>query len=312
MLAGTSLLITGGTGSFGTACIQYLLQSDDCPRRIICFSRDELKQSELAQRFGDPRLRFFLGDVRDLDRLSLAFHDVQYVIHAAALKQVPALEYNPTEAVRTNILGSMNVMLAALGTEVRKVIALSTDKAVSPVNLYGATKLCMERVLIAGNAYRGGLQRPSFSVVRYGNVAGSRGSVIPLWKDRAAKKLPLLLTHAKMSRFWITLPEAVAFTLRALREAEGGETFIPKLPSVRLAEIAALMSPDIRMIGVRPGEKIHEALLSGDEQNVRDLDWCYAVGAGERGAECQPFAYHSDLNARWLAGTDLQQALAAL
>lgn len=311
MFAGKSVLVTGGTGSLGSALIRHLLSLDDAPRRVICFSRDELKQSELAQSIDDPRLRCFLGDVRDVERLSLAFRDVAYVVHAAALKQVPALEFNPTEAVRTNILGSMNVLLAALGSAVEKVLLISTDKAVSAVNLYGATKAVAERVFIAGNAYRGLMPRPRFSVLRYGNVAGSRGSVIPLWRARKREQLPLFLTHAETTRFWVTLPQAVGLVVRALKEAEGGEVFIPKLPSVRMLDVARVLrdGAEPRVIGLRPGEKIHEALLSPDEQGIRDLGWCYATGAGTRGTPVDAFAYTSNSNSSWLTGDELREAV---
>lgn len=265
-----SVLITGGTGSFGSALAKRLIKEKKT-ERVVIFSRDEWKQWQMRESdtlFQDPKVRFFLGDVRDLDRLKRAFADIDTVIHAAALKQVPAAEYNPTEFIQTNVLGSMNVASAALDTNVQHVIALSTDKAVNPINLYGATKLCADKLFIAANSYRGKKGIPLLSVVRYGNVLGSRGSLIPQWKDlvsKGAKKLPL--TSEQMTRFWITLEQAVSFVLSSLNQQMGGEIFIPKIPSVAITDLAKALFGDIHLdtIGTRPGEKIHEVLISKDD-----------------------------------------------
>ena len=265
-----SVLITGGTGSFGSCLARRLIQ-DESTERVVIFSRDEWKQwlmRESDPLFQHPKVRFFLGDIRDLDRLQRAFADIDTVIHAAALKQVPAAEYNPTEFIQTNVIGSMNVTNAALNTNVQRVIALSTDKAVNPINLYGATKLCADKLCIAANSYRGKKQYPLFSVVRYGNVLGSRGSLIPQWKsliDKGVQKLPL--TSEKMTRFWITLEQAVSFVLFCLDEQRGGEIFIPKIPSVYIKDLAHALFGNISFdtIGIRPGEKIHEVLISKDD-----------------------------------------------
>lgn len=289
---GSSILITGASGSFGSAFLhQVCTTSTETWRRIICYSRDELKQSQLQQTLTDPRLRWFLGDVRDLERLKLACRDVQVIVHAAALKQVPALEYNPTEAVKTNILGSMNVATAALECGVERVLAVSTDKAVQAINLYGATKACMERLLLAMNAHAG----PAFAIVRYGNVAGSRGSVIPLWQQQAAQGRPLTLTSGEMTRFWITLPQAVAFVEQALSVMTGGELFVPKMPSVRMAEVARCFSDAWDITGLRPGEKIHETVIAPHEA---------VVGL--------PSPYASDTNDWWLEGEALKAAVACV
>lgn len=265
-----TVLITGGTGSFGKACARYLLEND-LAGKVIIFSRDEWKQWQMKENdpiFNHPKVRFFLGDVRDPDRLKRAFNEVHYVIHAAALKQVPAAEYNPSEFVKTNVLGAMNIIDAAIEAKVEKVIALSTDKAVNPVNLYGATKLCSDKLLVAANAYVGKRGTPTFSVVRYGNVLGSRGSLLPFWQSllkKGAKSLPI--TDMRMTRFWITIPQAVEFVLRSVITAVGGEIFIPKAPSVKIADLAKAFRPDVpvEICGIRPGEKIHEILLSEDD-----------------------------------------------
>ena len=269
-LDGKSLLITGGTGSFGRVCAKYLLENTRVGR-VVIFSRDEWKQWEMQQSdpiFRHPNIRFFLGDVRDEGRLKLALKDVQYVVHAAALKQVPAAEYNPSEFVKTNVMGAMNLSTAAIEAGVDKVLSLSSDKAVNPINLYGATKLCSDKLLIAANSYTGRRGLPRFSVVRYGNVLGSRGSIIPLWKDLVAKGSSTLpITDASMTRFWITLQEAAHFVLMALEEMAGGEIFVPKSPSVQIEDLAHALFPQqtVQIIGIRPGEKIHEVLISNDD-----------------------------------------------
>ncbi len=265
MFAGKSILITGGTGSFGQKCTRALLKLK--PRRIIIYSRDELKQYEMQQVFDGPEMRYFIGDVRDECRLRQAMRGVDLVIHAAALKQVPAAEYNPMECVKTNIHGAENVINAALDRGVSRVIALSTDKAANPVNLYGATKLASDKLFVAANNITGGLET-RFSVVRYGNVVGSRGSVVPLFQKLLAegrKSLPV--TDMRMTRFWITLEEGVDFVLKAFQRMRGGEIFIPKIPSVRIPDLVEAMAPgiDIELIGMRPGEKLHEVMLSSDD-----------------------------------------------
>lgn len=261
---GKAVLVTGGTGSFGSHFVRRLLK-DHKPKKVVVFSRDELKQSDMAQTLDAPELRFLLGDIRDLARLQRAFYGIDIVVHAAALKQVPATEYNPFEAVQTNIIGAENIINAAIDQRVQKVVALSTDKAVNPVNLYGATKLCMERLFISGNAYAGGTET-RFSVVRYGNVLGSRGSVIPLYRARRATgSLPI--TDTRMTRFWITLDQGVDTVVFAAETMHGGEIFVPKLPSMKMTQLAKVMAPECRLdvVGVRPGEKIHELLLTDDE-----------------------------------------------
>ncbi|MDW8096470.1 MAG: UDP-N-acetylglucosamine 4,6-dehydratase (inverting), partial [Aquificaceae bacterium] len=268
------VLITGGTGSFGRAFVKYVLKHHK-PRKLIIFSRDEFKQWQMSKEFPEevyPQLRFFLGDIRDKERLWFALDGVDYVVHAAALKHVPILEYNPMEAVKTNILGAQNLIEVCIEKGVKKLIALSTDKAVNPVNLYGATKLTMEKLFIAGNAYAGA-KETCFSVVRYGNVIGSRGSVIPLFQklvSEGSKELPI--TDERMTRFWITLEEGVRLVLFALEHAVGGEVFVPKIPSVKIVELAKVLCPECshRIIGIRPGEKLHESLISEDEsRNIR-------------------------------------------
>lgn len=308
-----SLLVTGASGSFGHAFISTVLQRFAC-RRLIVFSRDEYKQDVMRQALPqDSRLRWMLGDIRDPDRLDLALHDVQIVIHAAALKHVPALEYNPTEAIQTNVIGAMNLAQAAIRQGVQRVIALSTDKAVNPVNLYGATKLCAEKLLLAANALGGG--RTRFSCVRYGNVAASRGSVIPKWRQYILAGQAVPLTHESMTRFWITLPQAVDLVLQALMIGQGGEVFIPRLPSFRMTDLAAAMGTAYRVTGIRSGEKIHETLISEDEaREAWVLPFCFGLGSSPAGAlpaqETQP--YTSDTNTRWLSISDLNAQLQGL
>lgn len=272
------VLVTGGTGSFGRKFVEIMLQ-DHQPAKLIIFSRDELKQHEMRTGgFNHPSLRYFIGDVRDLPRLRRAMHGVDIVIHAAALKQVPACEYNPMEAVKTNILGSSNVIDAAIDTGVEKVLALSTDKAVSPVNLYGATKLAAEKLFVQSNAYAGG-KATRFSCVRYGNVVGSRGSVVPIFfKQRDLGKLTI--TDERMTRFWISLQEGVEFVIRAVEQMRGGELFVPKIPSMKVADLARAIAPEaeIEVVGIRPGEKLHEVLISEDEARATlELEDMYVV-----------------------------------
>ena len=269
MFNNKSILVTGGTGSFGKAFIQKLLERHK-PRRVIVYSRDELKQFEMQQAFTSPAMRFFLGDVRDKDRLIQAMRNVDYVIHAAALKQVPAAEYNPMECINTNIHGAENVIHAALANDVEKVIALSTDKAANPINLYGATKLASDKLFVAANNIAGGA-RTRFSVVRYGNVVGSRGSVVPFFRkllQDGAAELPI--TDPRMTRFWISLDQAVEFVFKNFQRMQGGEVFVPKIPSVRIVDLAEAMAPGVpqKVIGIRPGEKLHEIMCPADDSHL--------------------------------------------
>lgn len=264
-----SILITGGTGSFGKKYVKTLLAKYK-PRRLIVFSRDELKQYEMQQDFNDPCMRYFIGDVRDQQRLIQAMRGVDFVIHAAALKQVPAAEYNPMECIKTNIHGAENVIHAALENNVEKVIALSTDKAANPINLYGATKLASDKLFVAANNMAGG-HKTSFAVVRYGNVVGSRGSVVPFFKKLIAEKASHLpITDARMTRFWINLQQGVDFVLTNFERMGGGEIFVPKIPSVRIAELATAMAPNMpqQVIGIRPGEKLHEIMCPADDSHL--------------------------------------------
>lgn len=330
---GESVLITGGTGSFGQEFVRTVLNHGK-PKRLVILSRDELKQSEMRQRFaescahGGP-LRFFLGDVRDRDRLYRAFDDIDVVVHAAALKQVVSSEYNPMETIKTNVGGAGNVIDAALDRGVRKVIALSTDKACNPVNLYGATKLCAEKLFVAANNYSGP-HRTRFSVVRYGNVVGSRGSVVPLWKEHAKDcrynwSDPELLfdgeqhacsgiqiTDPRMTRFWVTLPQAVGFVLASLDRMQGGEVFVPKLPSVRIMDLARAIAPDCRtdVVGIRPGEKLHESLIGDDEaRSATEHDDHYVIRPTCAGHLPDGWRYTSDTNDRWLSTSELTSLL---
>lgn len=275
-----TILITGGTGSFGKKTTEIILDTYK-PKRLIIFSRDELKQSEMAQQFPVSQyecIRYFIGDVRDKERLYRAFHGVDYVIHAAALKQVPAAEYNPFEAVKTNIIGAQNVINVAIDQGVSKVIALSTDKAANPINLYGATKLCSDKLFISGNRYVGHTHT-IFSVVRYGNVVGSRGSVIPFFQ-KCNKNGCLPITDPRMTRFWITLEQAVGFVLKCFDRMVGGELFVPKLPSMNIMDLAKALAPECRteIIGIRPGEKLHEVMISRDDsRKTVEFDDYYLV-----------------------------------
>lgn len=324
-----SILITGGTGSFGKAFIKIILEKYPHLERVIVLSRDEFKQFEMSNmpEFKDnTKLRFFVGDVRDKDRLYRAFDNVDIVIHAAALKQVPSCEYNPFEAVKTNILGAQNVIDAAIDRNVKKVIALSTDKACAPINLYGATKLCSDKLFIAGNAYAG-IRDTRFAVVRYGNVAGSRGSVIPFFKkllDNGAKELPI--TDLRMTRFWLKLEHAVEMVLLALNAMKGGELFVKKIPSMKIVDLAHAMAPAARLceIGIRPGEKIHEMMISlEDALHTREFDSYYVIepvvktwgrdlpSTGGTLVE-QGFEYHSGNNTQWLSIEQMQKMIADL
>ena len=281
MLNNRDILITGGTGSFGKKCTEIILKKYK-PKRLIIFSRDEFKQFEMAQQFSTSKyqcMRYFIGDIRDKERMYRAFSNVDYIIHAAAIKQVPAAEYNPFEAVKTNIIGSQNVINVAIDKGIKKVIALSTDKAANPVNLYGATKLCADKLFIAGNSYVG-KDETIFSVVRYGNVAGSRGSVIPFFLKKKAENAVLPITDSRMTRFWITLKQGVEFVLKCLETMVGGELFVPKIPSMNIMDIAEAVAPDCRteIVGIRPGEKLHEVMIPKDDaHNTIEYDDKYII-----------------------------------
>jgi UDP-N-acetylglucosamine 4,6-dehydratase len=316
-LTQSSILVTGGTGSFGRAFIRHALDHLD-PRRVVIFSRDELKQYEMRAAFdNDPRLRWFLGDVRDVDRLRRAMHGVEYVVHAAALKQVDTAEYNPIEYIRTNILGSQNVIEASIDSGIRKVVALSTDKASSPINLYGATKLTADKLFVAANNY-GAAYDTRFSVVRYGNVMGSRGSVIPYFQSLHAQGLPITVTDKRMTRFWITLDQAVQFVVDSFAMMAGGELYVPRIPSMRITDLAEAIAPGspIVEIGIRPGEKLHEEMIAADDsrRTVRLPDryvvtpvlaeWGFSPIKGDGLPD--GFAYRSDTNDLWLSIDDLR------
>lgn len=317
LLEGKSILVTGGTGSFGKKFVRYVLDHFN-PRRLIIFSRDELKQFEMEKEFNDDRLRFFIGDVRDKDRLYRAFAGVDFVVHAAALKQVPACEYNPFEAVKTNVLGAQNIIEAAIDCGVKRVVALSTDKAANPVNLYGATKLCSDKLFIAGNAYVG-VRETRFAVVRYGNVVGSRGSVIPLFKKQRETGV-ITITDPRMTRFWITLEQGVQFVLSCLARMHGGEIFVPKIPSMKITDLAEAIAPGCRheYIGIRPGEKLHEVMIPEDDaRNTVEMEDHYIIQPqfhwwsreNCRGGLPVPdgFRYSSDTNTRWLTIEELRR-----
>jgi UDP-N-acetylglucosamine 4,6-dehydratase len=319
LLQGSGILLTGGTGSFGKAFIEYALRELN-PRRLVILSRDELKQYEVRKHFDDdPRLRWFIGDIRDRRRIERAMHDVEYVIHAAALKQVDTGEYNPFEFVQTNVQGSQNVIEAAIDCGVKKVVALSTDKASSPINLYGATKLCADRMFVSANHYAAG--HPSrFAVVRYGNVMGSRGSVVPFFRSLAERGEPLPITDLRMTRFWITLPQAVKFVVDTFDQMTGGELYVPRIPSMRLVDLAKVIAPDSELeeVGVRPGEKLHEEMIAPDDaRRTVQLKDRYVVQPHLAGWGFQPpadgtpmpegFAYRSDTNDLWLNGEELRE-----
>jgi len=312
------VMVTGGTGSFGRKFVQIMLE-DFHPARLIIFSRDELKQHEMVTSGLDhPSLRYFIGDVRDQMRLRRAMQGVDVVVHAAALKQVPACEYNPIEAIMTNIMGGRNVVEAALDTGVERVMALSTDKAVNPINLYGATKLAAEKLFVHSNAYAGGTGT-RFSCVRYGNVLGSRGSVVPLFL-RQRKTGRISITDERMTRFWLSLEQGVRFTIRCIEQMEGGEVFVPKIPSMRVIDLAKAIAPDaeLEIIGIRPGEKLHEALISEDEaRHSVELEDMYVVeptgalwfghGWRDKGKSLKDgFCYSSDSNSEWLTQEELK------
>jgi UDP-N-acetylglucosamine 4,6-dehydratase/5-epimerase len=319
MFDGKAILVTGGTGSFGKQYIKTLLERYR-PRRLIVYSRDELKQFEMTSSFNQECMRYFIGDVRDLSRLTMAMRKVDFVVHAAALKQVPAAEYNPMECIKTNIHGAENVIHAALANNVEKVVALSTDKAANPINLYGATKLVSDKLFVAANNYAGD-HRTRFSVVRYGNVSGSRGSVVPLFMRLAGQGSDHLpITDPRMTRFWITLQQGVDFVLRSFERMYGGEVFVPKIPSVRVVDVAHAIAPELahKIVGIRPGEKLHEVMCPGDDahrtlefadhyvirpsiQFARDRD--FSVNAlGETGRPvAAEFEYHSGKNPRFLS-----------
>jgi UDP-N-acetylglucosamine 4,6-dehydratase len=318
------VLVTGGTGSFGKKFTEVMLREVQ-PAKLIIFSRDELKQHEMrTQGFNDPNLRYFLGDVRDEARLRRAMNGVDIVVHAAALKQVPACEYNPFEAVLTNIIGGRNVVEAALDTGVERVMALSTDKAVNPVNLYGATKLAAEKLIVQSNAYAAGTGT-RFSCVRYGNVIGSRGSVVPVFlRQRDTGRLTI--TDERMTRFWLSLEQGVRFTIRCIEEMQGGEVFVPRIPSMRVLDLAQALAPGsvIEYIGIRPGEKLHEVLVSEDEaRHTVELDDMFVVqppaalwfghGWSERGrALPEGFRYTSDTNEEWLTIEQIRELVTPL
>ena len=320
------ILVTGGTGSFGK---QFLKTALKCyqPKKLIVFSRDELKQFDMRQEFNEERyscLRYFIGDVRDRDRLYRAMDGVDIVIHAAALKQVPTAEYNPIEVIRTNVLGGANIIDAAIDRNVEKVIALSTDKAANPINLYGATKLCSDKLFVAANGYSGH-HGTKFSVVRYGNVMGSRGSVIPFFQQmRSSGVLPI--TDPKMTRFWITLEQAIKFVLQCLSRMHGGEIFVPKIPSMNIVDLAKAIAPECRIeiVGIRPGEKLHETMVPEDDaRNTIEYDDFYVIrslsgeaegfSANQNGGQPCPagFRYSSDNNPNWLSIGELQKLVAA-
>jgi len=320
-LAGASILVTGGTGSFGKAFLAEVL-GESGPDRVVIFSRDELKQYEMRATWGDdPRVRFFLGDIRDLERLNMAMRGIDYVVHAAALKQVDTAEYNPMEFVKTNVLGSENVIQAAITNRVKKVVALSTDKASSPVNLYGATKLTADKLFISSNHYveAGGTR---FAVVRYGNVMASRGSVIPLFHDLASRGEPIPITDTRMTRFWITLPRAVRFVIDSFADMRGGELYVPRIPSMKVVDLAEAIAPGSELveIGIRPGEKLHEEMIaSADAPRTLERADRYVVAptlamwGGYEAPAGTPvsgdFSYSSDRNSQWLSINELQEML---
>jgi UDP-N-acetylglucosamine 4,6-dehydratase len=314
------VLVTGGTGSFGRKFAELMLR-EYRPQKLIIFSRDELKQHDMrASGFDHPSVRYFIGDVRDEQRLERAFSGVTIVVHAAALKQVPACEYNPFEAIQTNIMGGRNVIDAAINRGVRRILALSTDKAVNPINLYGATKLCAEKMFVQANAYAG-TQDTRFSCARYGNVLGSRGSVIPVFLEQR-KRGKITITDSRMTRFWITLEQGVRFVVRCIEQMHGGEIFVPKIPSMKLVEMAEAVAPgcNVEAIGIRPGEKLHEVLLSEDEaRNTREMDDMFVIQPThpwwrkENWKHARPlpdgFRYTSDNNPQWLSAEDLYELI---
>ncbi len=319
-LDNSSVLITGGTGSLGKALIKYLLENTNV-RRIAIFSRDELKQHNLRNDIGeDERLRWFIGDIRDLERLKRALHGVDFLIHAAALKQVDTGEYNPMEFIKTNVLGSQNVIEASIEAGVKKVVALSTDKASSPINLYGATKLTADKLFVAANNYSHSYGT-TFSVVRYGNVMGSRGSVVPFWKSLANAGQPLPITDLRMTRFWISIEQAVKFVMDSLEIMQGGELYVPRIPSMRIVDLASAVAPNapLKEVGMRPGEKLHEEMISSDDSRRTFLmgeryvvtpvvaEWGYETPNGAPMAE--GVAYQSHTNDLWMSQEDIKEFL---
>lgn len=322
ILSGKSVLVTGGTGSFGKRFIKTVLEQHDV-KRLVIFSRDELKQFEMQQYLNSPKLRYFLGDVRDKERLYRAIDGVDIVIHAAAMKQVPASEYNPMEAIKTNIIGAENVVNVCIDQGVDRVIALSTDKAANPLNLYGATKLCSDKLFVAGNALSG-RHRTKFSVVRYGNVIGSRGSVIPFFMQKKAEGV-LPITDDRMTRFWITLDQGVQFVLDSLTRMEGGEVFVPKIPSMGIMDVAKVVAPECKteIIGIRPGEKLHEIMITPDDAiNTAEFEqhfviqpsanwWDGAAYLKRTGGKpvSQNFHFSSDNNTSWMTIDELTELL---
>ena len=319
-LDNASVLVTGGTGSLGKSIVEYLLNKTRV-RRIVIFSRDELKQYDLKVKLGDnPRLRWFIGDIRDLERLKLAFHHVDFVIHTAALKQVDTGEYNPMEFIKTNIIGSQNVIDAAVSASVKRVVALSTDKASSPINLYGATKLTSDKLFIAANNYSHA-RGTTFSVVRYGNVMESRGSVIPFFQSIVAQGKPIPITDLRMTRFWISIRDAVDFVIKSLEIMKGGELYVPRIPSMKIIDLASAIDPnsEITEIGIRPGEKLHEEMISEDDMRrtiklenrfvVAPViaEWGYKTPEGDTMAGAQ--AYRSDTNDLWISKIEIKTYL---
>lgn len=324
MLNNKTILVTGGTGSFGKCFTQYVLENYE-PKKIIIYSRDEFKQFNMANQFKKykDKLRFFIGDVRDRERLYRAFEGVDYVVHAAAMKQVPACEYNPIEAIKTNINGAMNIIDAALDKNVKRVVALSTDKAVNPINLYGGTKLVSDKLFISANAYAG-MKDVCFSIVRYGNVAGSRGSVIPFFRDIIANggnELPI--TDYRMTRFWISLEEGVQLVIKALSEAKGGETFISKIPSFKITDLAQAILPGCKMpeVGIREGEKLHEIMVTREDSMTTyeydkhfivypHMEWWNKPNIQPGGKKVEPeFEYSSGNNKEWLSTEMIRERL---
>lgn len=327
MLNGKTILVTGGTGSFGKKFIKIVLEKYPDVKKVIVFSRDEYKQFIMQNmpefKPHEEKLRFFIGDVRDEKRLLRAFDGVDIVVHAAALKQVPACEYNPFEAVKTNVMGAQNVINAAIDKKVKRVVALSTDKACAPINLYGATKLCSDKLFIAGNAYCGS-KETRFSVVRYGNVAGSRGSVIPFFQklvDEGVTELPI--TDMEMTRFWLKLEQAVEMVLEAIENMQGGELYVKKIPSMRMPDLAKAIAPELKIkeVGIRPGEKVHEQMITKeDARNTIEFDEYYIIlpeidleNITHKYPEAKPvapdFEYHSGNNDRWLSVEDMRNLI---
>ena len=321
-LNGKKILVTGGTGSFGRKFVEVVLKRFR-PEKLIVFSRDELKQSQMQREFNARCMRYFIGDVRDESRLHRAFHGVDVVVHAAALKHVPIAEYNPFETVKTNVIGAENVINVAIDNRVKKVVALSSDKAVNPVNIYGATKLCADKMFVASNNYSGD-SRTRFSVVRYGNVLGSRGSVVPVFRElRKTGKIPI--TDKRMTRFWITLEQGVELVLKSLELMEGGEIFVPKIPSMKILDLADVIAPGCKkeIVGIRPGEKLHEVLIPMDEmRKTLEFDSMYVICpdrsawgwknprlAGKGKVVREEFEYASNTNKKWLTKDDLKGLL---